>query len=330
MCWLYPVPSPVHVLLVLVVGIICRRVVRLGLVNVLVRHFVNVGVDDLRRSALCKLVACGLHVHGRAGRRRRRAAVEAARGGVEAVGNGGRRAGILRRLEALLLGGLIALLLRSGSVVHLARVVCGDVLVEGDALLGDGGVGGVELGSHLEGSVTTTAYNLAVEAVSTMAADDNAVNDEGDEEEESVDSAKASRGGKSAGKGNLRIGDVIRVAIVVICAISAVGDEEPGSGKGEKNERDGPEDEKKDVEDQGSPVIIGLWRAGVCRDEPDGNNERDEGCEEHENVAHEVDDSHSVGSQAQHKDGDNELEDSQDNEAFRVVGDVLPAGNTVG
>jgi hypothetical protein len=53
-------------------------------------------------------------------------------------------------------------------------------------------------------------------------------------------------------------------------------------------------------------------------------------CEEHENVAHEVDDSHSVGSQAQHKDGDNELEDSQDNEAFRVVGDVLPAGNTVG
>jgi hypothetical protein len=85
-----------------------------------------------------------------------------------------------------LLGGLIALLLRSGSVVHLARVVCGDVLVEGDALLRDGGVGGVELGSHLEGSVTTTADNLAVEAVSTMAADDNAVNNEGDEEEETV------------------------------------------------------------------------------------------------------------------------------------------------
>ena len=168
---------PGTVLLVLVLGVVCGRGVWRGVVHSLVRRFMNIRVNDLGRRTLGELVASDLHGNGRSSSRGRRAAVEALVRLVETVGDRRRRAGGLRRLKFLL----------RRSIVHLARVVRGDVLVEGNALLGDGSVVGVELGRHLERNVGAAAADFfAVEAGSTMAADDHAVDDEGDEEEEAT------------------------------------------------------------------------------------------------------------------------------------------------
>lgn len=119
------------------------------------------------------------------------------------LGGMGRRRG---RVEALLLlllveatgrrgaGGLGRVAVPAGrplgrGVVHLVGVVLGRLLLlsVGDALLGDGGVGRVGLGGHLVRGVVAgdgASAWFALEAGAAVAADDDAVDDEGDEEQE--------------------------------------------------------------------------------------------------------------------------------------------------
>lgn len=89
----------------------------------------------------------------------------------------GRSTGLLGRVHG---GG-------RGRVVHLVRVVRRVLLVEGHALLGNGGVGRGALGRQGEAGVGDASVDLLiVQALAAVAADDDTVNDEGNEEEKAT------------------------------------------------------------------------------------------------------------------------------------------------